>query len=164
MHTLLQLMPGMIPAIPEIFLGFAICLVLLFEVFVGVKRPGATSTLTLLVLVAGAALTARYADVGHEVVLFDGMYVTDPLAYVLKLAGFLVVAVALLYSRTYLENRNILRGEYYVLALTALLGIFVLVSRPTACSPSTSASSCWPYPSTQWWHSTESRALPRNPP
>jgi NADH-quinone oxidoreductase subunit N len=47
---------------------------------------------------------------------------------VLKLAGFLVVAVALLYSRAYLENRNILRGEYYVLALTALLGIFVLVS------------------------------------
>jgi len=34
----------------------------------------------------------------------------------------------LLYSRAYLENRKILRGEYYVLSLTALLGIFVLVS------------------------------------
>ncbi len=56
------------------------------------------------------------------------MYVADELAFVLKLAGFLVVAVALLYSRSYLINRNILRGEYYVLALTALLGIFVLVS------------------------------------
>lgn len=128
MHTLLHLMPGMIPAIPEIFLGFAICLVLLFEVFAGVKRPGSTGTLTLLVLVAGAALTARYADVAHTTVLFNGMYVTDPLAFVLKLAGFLVVAVALLYSRMYLENRDILRGEYYVLALTALLGIFVLIS------------------------------------
>jgi NADH-quinone oxidoreductase subunit N len=61
-------------------------------------------------------------------VLFDGLYVADQLAYALKLAGFLVVAVALLYSRRYLENRDILRGEYYVLALTALLGIFVLVS------------------------------------
>ena len=56
------------------------------------------------------------------------MYVADELGYVLKLAGFLVVAVVLLYSRAYLENREILRGEYYVLALTALLGIFVLVS------------------------------------
>ena len=127
MMTLWQSLPGMIPAIPEMFLGFAICLVLLFEVFVGVKRPGATATLTLLVLVAGAALTARYADVGHTV-LFYGMYVTDSLAYVLKLAGFLFVAVALLYSRMYLENRDILRGEYYVLTLTALLGIFVLIS------------------------------------
>jgi NADH-quinone oxidoreductase subunit N len=119
---------SVIPAMPEIYLGFAICAVLLFEVFVGVKRPGATATLTLLALVAGAALTVRYADIGHQAVLFDGMYVTDPLAFVLKLAGFLFVAVALLYSRAYLENRDILRGEYYVLALTALLGIFVLVS------------------------------------
>ncbi|HEY1891191.1 MAG TPA: NADH-quinone oxidoreductase subunit NuoN [Steroidobacteraceae bacterium] len=119
---------AMTPAIPEIYLAFAICVVLLFEAFVGVKRPGATSTLTLLILVIGAALTVRYADIGHHEVIFDGMYVTDPLAFVLKLAGFLFVAVALLYSRMYLENRDILRGEYYVLALTALLGIFVLVS------------------------------------
>jgi NADH-quinone oxidoreductase subunit N len=128
MHTFLHLVPGMIPAIPEIFLGFAICVVLLFEVFVGVKRPGATGTFTLLMLVVGAALTVRYADVAHSMVLFGGMYIADPLAFVLKLAGFLCVAVALLYSRMYLENRDILRGEYYVLALTALLGIFVLIS------------------------------------
>ncbi len=128
MMTISHALPGMMLAIPEIFLGFAICVVLLFEVFVGVKRPGATATLTLVVLVVGAALTVCYADVSQQTVLFDGMYVTDPLAFVLKLAGFLFVAVALLYSRMYLENRNILRGEYYVLALTALLGIFVLVS------------------------------------
>ncbi|MGA7539486.1 MAG: NADH-quinone oxidoreductase subunit NuoN [Steroidobacteraceae bacterium] len=125
---MITILHGMIPAIPEIYLGFAICAVLLFEVFVGVKRPGATSTLTLLALVVGAALTVRYADIGHQAVLFGGMYITDPLAFVLKLAGFLFVAVALLYSRMYLENRDILRGEYYVLALTALLGIFVLIS------------------------------------
>src|SRR6185437_14116805 len=106
-------LPGLMLAIPEIFLGFAICVVLLFEVFAGVKRPGATATLTLLVLVVGAALTVRYGNVGHQLVLFDGMYVADPLAFVLKLAGFLIVAVALLYSRMYLENRDILRGEYY---------------------------------------------------
>jgi NADH-quinone oxidoreductase subunit N len=128
MMTIWHNMPALALAIPEIYLGFAICLVLLFEVFVGVKRPGSTATLTLLVLVAGAALTVRYADVSQQTVLFDAMYVTDPLAFVLKLAGFLFVAVALLYSRMYLENRDILRGEYYVLALTALLGIFVLVS------------------------------------
>jgi NADH-quinone oxidoreductase subunit N len=56
------------------------------------------------------------------------MYRADELGTVLKLAGFLFVAVALLYSRAYLETRNMLRGEYYVLALTALLGVFVLIS------------------------------------
>ncbi len=116
------------PAVAEIYLVVAICVILLIDVFVGEKRRGLTSTLTLLALAVGAAVTARYGHVTHHSVLFSGMYVADELGFVLKLAGFLVVAVVLLYSRTYLENRDILRGEYYVLALTALLGIFVLIS------------------------------------
>jgi NADH-quinone oxidoreductase subunit N len=116
------------PAIAEIYLVAAICVVLLVDVFAGEKQHGLTSTVTLLALALGAALTVVYGHTTHHAVLFDGMYVADELGFVLKLAGFLVVAVVLLYSRAYLENRNILRGEYYVLALTALLGIFVLIS------------------------------------
>jgi NADH-quinone oxidoreductase subunit N len=116
------------PVTPEICLVVAVCLILLIDAFAGEKRAGLTSTLTLLALAVSAALTVRYAHVTERIVLLNGMYVADELAFVLKLAGFLVVAVALLYSRSYLLNRNILRGEYYVLALTALLGIFVLVS------------------------------------
>jgi NADH-quinone oxidoreductase subunit N len=70
----------------------------------------------------------RYAHVAAPATLLQGMYVADELGFALKLAGFLFVAVALLYSRGYLENRDMLRGEYYVLALAALLGIFVLIS------------------------------------
>ena len=116
------------PAVAEIWLVFAICVLLLVEVFAGTKRSGLIGTLTLLALAIGAALTVRYGQVPHRLLLFDRTYVADELGVVLKLAGFLFVAVALLYSRAYLENRNIQRGEYYVLALTALLGIFVLVS------------------------------------
>jgi NADH-quinone oxidoreductase subunit N len=116
------------PVTPEICLVVAICVILLVDVFAGEKRAGLTSTLTLLALAVSAALTVRYAHVTERVLLLNGMYVADELAFVLKLAGYLVVAVALLYSRSYLTNRNILRGEYYVLALTALLGMFVLVS------------------------------------
>ncbi len=118
----------MAAASPEIYLTAAICVVLLFEAFVGSKRPGATGTLTLLMLVIGAAVTVAFADVTQRTVLFDGNYIADPLAYVLKLAAFLAVAVSLLYSRAYLQNRDILKGEYYVLALSALHGIFVLIS------------------------------------
>ena len=115
-------------AVPEIWLAAAICVILLVDVFAGERRRGLTPTLTLLALAVGAALTVQYGHVTQRTVLFEGMYVADELGFALKLAAFLVVAVALLYSRTYLENRSILRGEYYVLALTALLGIFVLVS------------------------------------
>jgi NADH-quinone oxidoreductase subunit N len=115
-------------AIPEAYLVAAICLVLMIDVFAGDKRPGLTSTVTLVALAVGAALTVMFGHITHHSVIFDGMYVADELGYVLKLVGFLVVAVVLLYSRSYLEYRKILRGEYYVLVLTALLGIFVLIS------------------------------------
>jgi NADH-quinone oxidoreductase subunit N len=116
------------PATPEIWLACAICIVLLAEVFVGERRRALTPTLTLLSLAIGAALTVQYGEVTQRTLLFDGLYIADELGWALKLAAFVFVAVALLYSRTYLENRNILRGEYYVLILTALLGIFVLIS------------------------------------
>jgi NADH-quinone oxidoreductase subunit N len=114
--------------VPEISLAVAICLILLVDVFAGERSRRLTPPLTLLALAVSAALTVRYGHVTERSALFAGMYVADELGFVLKLAAFLLVAVALLYSRSYLENRSILRGEYYVLALTALLGIFVLVS------------------------------------
>jgi len=126
-EALLQL-SSIAPAVAEIWLVVAICAILLADVFAGERHRGLAPTLTLLALAAGAALTLRYGHVPGSVRLFHGMYVADELGFALKLAGFLFVAVALLYSRSYLENRNILRGEYYVLALTALLGVFVLVS------------------------------------
>ena len=117
-----------LPAVAEIWLVLAICVLLLVEVFAGVHRRGLTATLTLVALAVGAALLVRYGQVPQRTLLFDGTYLADELGVVLKLAAFLLVAVALLYSRAYLENRNIQRGEYYVLALTALLGICVLIA------------------------------------
>ena len=116
------------PAVAEIWLLGAICVLLLIEVFAGATRRGLTATLTLVALAVGAALLVRYGQVSQRTLLFSGTYVADGLSVALKLAAFLLVAVALLYSRAYLENRDIQRGEYYVLALTALLGICVLVS------------------------------------
>src|SRR6185312_7773713 len=107
-----------LPAIPEIYLVAAICVILLVDAFAGEGRRRLTGTLTLVALAVGAALTVLYAAVPQRTILFDGMYVADELAFVLKLAGFLFVAVGMLYSRDYLEERGILRGEVYLLALT----------------------------------------------
>jgi NADH-quinone oxidoreductase subunit N len=128
MNTPMIPFASLAPALPEIFLTAAICIVLLTDVFLGGRARRVTPTLTLLTLVIGAALTLAWAQVGARTELFSGLYVADPLATLLKLFGYLVTAVALLYSREYLEARAVLRGEYYVLALTALLGIFVMVS------------------------------------
>jgi NADH-quinone oxidoreductase subunit N len=116
-------------AAPEMYLTAAICAILLIDVFAGgAKRPRLTGTVTLLALAVGAWVTVEFGNVGARSTLFDGLYVADPLALVLKLSGLLFTAVTLLYSRPALVRRGIAAGEYYVLALTALLGIFVLAS------------------------------------
>jgi NADH-quinone oxidoreductase subunit N len=116
------------PALPELFLTAAICVILLVDVFAGAARRTVTPTLSLLALATGAALTLGFGQVSVRTPLFGGMYIADPLATVLKLFGDLFVALALLYSRSYVDDRNVLRGEYYVLMLTSLLGTFVLAS------------------------------------
>jgi NADH-quinone oxidoreductase subunit N len=116
------------PATPEIYLAVAVCVILLVEAFAGDKRRGLADSLTVLVLLLGALVTAEYGHVSASTTLFHGLYVADELGHTLKLAGFLIAAVTLVYSRAYLDQRDILRGEYNVLCLTALLGIFVLVS------------------------------------
>ena len=119
---------GVSPAIGEIFLAFAVCLVLMVDVFAGAAARRVTPTLTLLTLVVCAGLLVGVGQVGVRTELFDGLYVADPVSWVLKLAALLFVAVSLVYSRGYMDLRGTSRGEYYVLALTALLGIFVLTS------------------------------------
>ena len=119
---------SLIPALPEIYLTAAVCVLLMADVFFGEKRRWIAPTLTLLILAGGAALTLCFANVPERVLLFGESYVADPLAVLLKLFGFLTIALALLYSREYLNRRGMMRGEYYVLAFTALLGVFVLVS------------------------------------
>src|SRR5690606_36730749 len=98
------------------------------EVFGGERRNGLTGALALFGLVVGLLLTAIYARVEGRLVMFGGMYVADELAYVLKLFGFLFVAAALVSWQRYLALRGIMRGEYFVLSLTALIGVSVLVS------------------------------------
>ena len=116
------------PALPEIYLTAAICVLLMADVFFGDKNRGLAPTLTLLILAGGAAVTLLFANVQVRTLLFSESYVADGLSVLLKLFGFMSMAVALFYSRAYLQRRGMMRGEYYVLALTALLGIFVLVS------------------------------------
>ena len=115
-------------AMPEVSLAVAICLVLLVDVYGGSKRRQLTSTLTLVALAACAWLSVTAGAVAERTVLFDGLYVADGLGILLKVAAFLVMGLVLQYSQPFLERRAIGGGEYQVLALTALLGICVLVS------------------------------------
>ena len=119
---------SILPAIPEMALAVAICLILLLDVYGGASKRGLTATATLVALAITAWLTFTYGEVEQRTVLFNGLYVADRLSVFLKLASMLSVGISLFYSQAYLQRRSIVGGEYYVLALTTLLGICVLIS------------------------------------
>jgi NADH-quinone oxidoreductase subunit N len=116
------------PAIPEVWLALSACLILMVDVYGGNKRRGLVATVTMLALLVGVVLLSSFGMVLQRTLLFNGMYVADALGTFLKLAGFVTMATAIFYSQDYLEQRAMVGGEYYVLCLTGLLGVFVLIS------------------------------------
>src|SRR5690606_1051640 len=119
--------PDMWPALPEIFLLGMACIILIADLFFDESRRIWTHWLSLGAL-AGTALLVGGQMGDPTVITFDGMYVADGMARVLKLVALAATAVVLVYSRGYLKSREIYNGEYYVLMLGAPLGIMVMIS------------------------------------
>ncbi len=120
-------MTELAPAAAEIYLAAAACVVLLVDVFLPERRRSWTFVLAMLAL-AGAAWVTSLVAVPARTVVMSGHFVSDPLATVLKLFTYATAAVVLLYSRDYLAQRGLMRGEYFVLALFAVMGIQVVIS------------------------------------
>ncbi len=122
--------PNFFPALPEIFLLAAACVLLIADLFVKPGRRGVTMALAQGILLACASLTV-YVLVSTDGALlytFSGLFVADVMSHVLKLVAYVSVSVALVYSRQYLQDRGLLKGEFVALLLFALLGMMVLMS------------------------------------
>lgn len=115
-------------ATPEIFLLAAACTILVVDSFAGAARHRLAYGLTLAALAATAAICVFFLDRDLVLYAFGGMYVTDPMASLLKLAAAIGVAWMLVYAQGYARDRGLWRGEFFTLSLFALLGIFVMIS------------------------------------
>ncbi len=115
-------------AAPEIALAAAAGVIMLADLFISDARRNATYALTLAALVLVAAVCAFFLSNDVVQYAFGGMYVTDPLANVLKLFAVLCTALTLVYAQGYARDRGIWKGEIFSLALFVLLGIFVMIS------------------------------------
>ena len=114
-------------AAPEIVLAAAICVVLIVDVFLRPGQRQLTYLLSMFALIAAAAASI-FAAVQQPAVVFSGSFIADPAGGVLKLVTYFVVALVFLYSRNYLEEHDLFRGEFFILSLFGLLGIMVMIS------------------------------------
>ena len=112
---------------PEIFLLVMACVVLVVDVFIEENRRNLTYSLSQLTLLVTAALiTLGEAD--QRVLAFNDMFIQDQLADTLKLFILAITFVIFVYSRDYLRDRDIFKGEFYVLGLFGVLGMMIMVS------------------------------------
>ncbi|HEX2153638.1 MAG TPA: NADH-quinone oxidoreductase subunit N [Acidimicrobiia bacterium] len=113
---------------PEIIVVATLLGVLTLDLFL----PRAQKYWVATLAVAGVALAAvpliLLAVEGGTRTMFDGAFVVDSFALVLK--GLLIVGgyLVLLMSVSYIESDRYYQGEYYLLLLSSLLGSMVMAS------------------------------------
>src|SRR6185312_4981829 len=123
---------NLIPLYPEILLLVAASAILLIDMFLPDARRYVTYLLSLATLVGCGWMLLSNFNGGATVYTFHDMFVSDPMSNLLKLFCCIAVGMTLIYSRRYVDDRGMvsgmLGGEFYVLALFALLGQMVMIS------------------------------------
>ena len=120
--------PDLLPAGPEIFLSVMAMIILLADLLIKDRKRTIVFVLTQLTLV-GCALIQLYTSTGEITYTFSNMFVDDLMSDLLKLVLYMTVVVVLFYSRGYVLDREpMAKGEFYVLALFATLGMMVMIS------------------------------------
>ena len=114
---------------PELVLVIGINLVLLIDLNIDESKQWAMATLTGFVML-GALVPVVTLAVGDGLPreMFDGRYVIDEYALVLKAFFLLVAYVVILMSQTELEEGGYYQGEFYVLMLCSVLGMVMMTS------------------------------------
>jgi NADH-quinone oxidoreductase subunit N len=117
-------MPDLYPAAPEIFLLLMSFLVLFVDLIFGATHRWMAAMLTAVTLLGAALITLVTSD-PQPVLTFSGMFVDDMLADFLKLMTYFAVLMMLVYSRQYLADRGLDKGEFYLLVIYATLTMYL---------------------------------------
>lgn len=117
----------LITALPEIIIVCMAMFILLADLFLKPANRIAIYVLAQVTLLAAAYATfsTHAPSVGYG---FTGTFVDDAMADVLKLLIYLGTSVIFVYSRQYLQQRDMYRGEFYALVLFAVVGMMIMVS------------------------------------
>ncbi len=104
-----------------------LCLVLVVDLFVVDENRIITYWLTLATM-AITALSVITNVPESASLIFSGSYVSDELSVLLKTVSIISTAVIIFYSKDYLINNKLLKGEFFILVLFGLLGVMIMIS------------------------------------
>ncbi len=115
-------------ATPEIIVGLMACLILVVALYIKEESSSGFSYVLSIATLLCTALVIALDFSTEPVSAFNGMFVDDPMADLLKIAICLITSGVMVYSRQYNIDRGIFQGEYYVLGLFGVAGMMVMAS------------------------------------
>lgn len=119
--------PNLAPASAEIFILATACLSIVCELFFVRRFKHIAYYVVQLGLIVAFVLSSFQLG-EYRTLTFNGLFVADDVATLLKSFIYIIAFLSFLYSRHYLEDRKIPQGEFYILGLFSTLGMMVLVS------------------------------------
>jgi NADH-quinone oxidoreductase subunit N len=119
--------PNLLPALPEIIMLAMTSLILVIDLFLDQEKRWISLALSVLTLILAAVAVIAVAP-ADSISSFGGSFILDQLAVTLKIVVCVVVILVFIYSRDYLVDHDIYKGEYYVLGLFATLGMMIMIS------------------------------------
>ena len=115
--------------LPDALLMLAVVVAWLNDTF---NESAGTRKLTAAIALVSTAVAAIWYGVlatdPNTYYFFSNMYVVDPFANLMKAFVSIAYAVSVIYSRRYLEARDLFRADYYLLGMFSLLGQLVMIS------------------------------------
>lgn len=113
--------------LPEIIILITACLTLLIDLFLRDRFP----SLAFFCVSAGLILATFVSFLflgSFKTTILNGLFISDDIAQLMKIFIYISVFLSFVYSRQYIEERQMPSGDYYVLGLFSTLGMMVLVS------------------------------------
>ena len=114
------------PIAPELVLIAGAFALLMIDLFVSQKHKVWTHLISVAILAVVFGMLAT--GTGGQGEIFNGMFVRDTAADVMKTVIVLVSGLTLVYGWSYLRERNLFQGEIPVLVLFATAGMMIMVS------------------------------------
>lgn len=114
-------------ALPEIIMLITACVALLSDLFLHKRCPSIAFYCACAGLAAAAAVSFLFLG-QYNVTLLHGLFISDDAGQLMKLFIYLTVFLSFVYSKHYLEERQMPSSDYYVLGLFSTLGMMTLVS------------------------------------
>jgi NADH-quinone oxidoreductase subunit N len=114
------------PLLPEIVLAVGGMALLMLGAFAGARATGAVNVLSVLLLIAVAALVVWLPGTKH--VLFNGTFVVDLFARFMKVLALAGSAIAIVMALDFMAKAGQRQFEYPILVVFSTLGMMLLVS------------------------------------